>query len=295
MIECVNVHKKYGSHMALNDLSFTLHHGVYGLIGENGAGKSTLFKTLIGEENCSSGKILIDGTEPSEGKLKIGYLPQKFDFFQNISVYDSMEYIGLLKGLEKKEIKEQVSYWLKQVNLWTEKKKKVSALSGGMKQRLGIAQAFLGNPEYILLDEPTVGLDPKERLVFRNLVNEIGANKMILISTHIIDDVQAACENILVLHNGNLLYSGTTQGFIDGVSRPVYTIRIPRAKLAKWNTILNIISIKLFGEELEVRYYENEQELPLLDAKRVDCTLEDAYFFATGMFFRKEDFNELLH
>ena len=287
MIECNNVNKKYGSNIALNDISFNLHHGVYGLIGENGAGKSTLFKTLIGEENCSGGKITIDGSEPCEGKLKIGYLPQKFDFFQNISVYDSMEYIGLLKGMEEKEIKEQVQHWLKQVNLWSERKKKVGVLSGGMKQRLGIAQAFLGDSEYILLDEPTVGLDPKERLVFRNLVNEIGVDKMILISTHIIDDVQAACENILVLHNGNLLYNGTTQGFIDGVSRQVYTIRIPRTEISQWNTVLDIISVKLFGEELEVRYYENERGNSLLDAKKADCTLEDAYFFATGMFYRK--------
>lgn len=294
MIECNNVNKKYGSNIALNDISFNLHHGVYGLIGENGAGKSTLFKTLIGEENCSGGKITIDGSEPCEGKLKIGYLPQKFDFFQNISVYDSMEYIGLLKGMEEKEIKEQVQHWLKQVNLWSERKKKVGVLSGGMKQRLGIAQAFLGDSEYILLDEPTVGLDPKERLVFRNLVNEIGVDKMILISTHIIDDVQAACENILVLHNGNLLYNGTTQGFIDGVSKQVYTARIPRAELSQWNTVLDIISVKLFGEELELRYYENEQGNSL-DGKKAACTLEDAYFFATGMFYRKGVFNEALH
>lgn len=228
MIECMNLVKKYKTNIAINNISFLLKRGVYGLIGENGAGKSTLFKSIIGEERCDSGSIIIDDTEPHEAKLKIGYLPQKFDFFHNISVYDSMEYIGILKGIDSKHIKDQINIWLKQVNLLSEGHKKVGALSGGMRQRLGIAQAFLGDPKYILLDEPTVGLDPNERLAFRNMVNEIGAEKMILISTHIIDDVQATCENIMVLHEGNLLYNGNTQDFITGVDRPVYIAKVPK-------------------------------------------------------------------
>ncbi|MDR2888665.1 MAG: ATP-binding cassette domain-containing protein [Lachnospiraceae bacterium] len=289
MIECNRLIKKYRSHFALKEVSFTLKQGVYGLIGENGAGKSTLFKAIIGEERCDQGEILVDGYRPCEGKLKMGYLPQKFDFFHNLTVYESMDYIGILKGIDRKVLKDKVLFWLKQVNLTEQMHKKVRLLSGGMRQRLGIAQAFMGDPDYILLDEPTVGLDPNERLAFRNMVNETGLDKMILIATHIIDDVQATCENVMVLHHGSLLYNGTTQGFIERVDRPVYTAQIERSALPEWNTLLDIISIKLVNKGMEIRFFgANNQRRPE-NSKRVDCSLEDAYFFATDLFYRKSE------
>ena len=217
MLECKNISQRFQSNNALSEVSLTLNKGVYGLIGENGAGKSTLFKLLIGLMPLQKGSITIDGGPPEKNKLRMGYLPQNFDFFHKLTVYESLEYVGTLKGLSKNVLSEEIHDWLRRVNLLAEKEKKTGALSGGMKQRLGIAQAFLGDPQYVLLDEPTVGLDPKERVAFRNMVNEVGVDRVILISTHIIDDVQAACENILVLHKGKLLYEGATQDFIDSV------------------------------------------------------------------------------
>ena len=287
MLECRNVNQIYKTTHALSDVSFTLDKGVYGLVGENGAGKTTLFKLLTGQMNIQKGNILIDGETPDKGKLRVGYLPQKFDFFHNLRVYESMEYIAALKGVAEERKQEEIDHWLKQVNLFAEKDKKVGSLSGGMRQRLGIAQAFLGDPEYVFLDEPTIGLDPKERVAFRNMVNEVGAEKVIMISTHIIEDVRATCENILVLHKGRILYDGTTQHFIDSMEQKIYTIEIPRKRLAEFSSVLDIISIKLFGEELEIRFVDRKYPIELPNKKLEACTLEDAYFLTTGMFYKK--------
>lgn len=287
MLECKNITQRFQSNNALSDVSLTLNKGVYGLIGENGAGKSTLFKLLMGLIPLQKGSITIDGTTPEKEKLRMGYLPQNFDFFHKLTVYESLEYVGTMKGLSKNVLSEEIYDWLGRVNLLAEKEKKTGALSGGMKQRLGIAQAFLGAPRYVLLDEPTVGLDPKERVAFRNMVNEVGADRVILISTHIIDDVQAACENILVLHKGRLLYEGTTQDFINSVRDGIFTIRIPRRRLSEFSPILDIISIKLLGEELEIRFVDREYSIELPGKTEECCTLEDAYFLTTGMFYKK--------
>lgn len=291
MIECGHLVKKYGKKTALEDVSFKLKKGIYGLIGENGAGKSTLFRMLIGQEKADSGTIKIDGETPDQGKLRIGYLPQKFDFFQNLTVYEGLDYIATLKGIKDNRDKE-IDYWLRQLNLYEQRKKKIKVLSGGMKQRLGIGQAFLGKPDYVILDEPTVGLDPKERLAFRNLVNEIGANTTILIATHIIEDVEAACENILVLNRGKVIYGGKAQDFIQNVKEEIYSVRIPREQIGVLNKKVNIISIKLFGDELEVRYAERNSVLDVSGKRRERCNLEDAYFLATEMIYKKGECHE---
>ncbi|MDL2301997.1 ATP-binding cassette domain-containing protein [Lachnospiraceae bacterium OttesenSCG-928-D06] len=289
MIICKNVSQKYKSNTVLSNINLELKTGVYGLIGENGAGKSTLLKLLIGQISPREGSIRISGKDPKVGKMDMGYLPQKFDFFQNISLYDSLEYVGILKGIHKDKLPLEIEYWLKKMNLLSERKKRVGLLSGGMKQRLGIAQAFIGAPKYVLLDEPTVGLDPRERLAFRNLVNEIGSDKVILISTHIVEDVRATCENIIVLKKGSLLFTGATEDFISGVNKKIYTVHIPKNQLSSLSSCLDIISIKLFGEVLEVRFAENEYSLELKDKKQETCNLEDAYFLTTGMSYKKEE------
>lgn len=289
MIECCNITKKYKNKVALKDVSLQLRGGVYGLIGENGAGKSTLFKLLTGQISADSGQIMIDGMLPQKGKLKIGYLPQKFDFFSNITVFESMIYIGILKGMLETEAVKEALHWLVLMNLAGEKGKKVGSLSGGMKQRLGIAQAFLGDPDYILLDEPTVGLDPKERLAFRNMVNEVGTEKTVLISTHIVEDVEAACENLLVLHEGKLLYSGTTSDFVSSIKENICTVRIPRNRLAEYSSRLDLISIKLFKDEIEIRFADRQNGMFPEGKKTEICCLEDAYFLKTGMLYKKGD------
>lgn len=288
MIVCDHISKRYRKKEALSDVTVSLNRGVYGLIGENGAGKSTLLKSLVGQIVIDRGKIAIDGMEVCDSKSSIGYLPQKFDFFSNISVFDSMQYIGILKGMSEDCIDKEINYWLEQVNLFECKDKKVGTLSGGMRQRLGIAQAFIGNPSYVILDEPTVGLDPKERLAFRNMVNELSTVKTIIISTHIIEDIEATCEYVLVLHNGTLLFDGSTEDFISEYNSKISSFRIPICDLHKYDSMLDIISIKRYGDDVVIRFVDRN-ELPITDKKQEVRNLEDAYFLATRMFYRKGD------
>lgn len=287
MIECNNVSYKYDKYMALSKVSLQLENGVYGLIGENGAGKSTLIKMLVGQNMPTTGTVLVDGSEMKRESLNTGYLPQYFDFFHNLKVLEALEYVGMLKGISEGQIRDEALYWIKQVGLFNECEKKVSALSGGMRQRLGIAQAFLGNPDCIILDEPTVGLDPRERLAFRNMVNELGTNKMIMIATHIIEDVGSTCERIIVLSKGKVLFQGFTKDFIGSIQEKIYTIIIPREKIGEYSEKLNIVSIKLLGNELEIRFvgdnYINSEK-----CKEQQCTLEDAYFIMTGLVYKKD-------
>ena len=291
MIICDQISKKYGKKAALSNVSLSIGKGIYGIIGENGAGKSTLLKLLVGQLGIDQGKITVDGMEISNAKSSIGYLPQEFHFFSNTKVYDSLEYIAILKGMPQKNIDNEIIYWLKQVHLLDYKDKKVGSLSGGMLQRLGIAQAFLGNPPYVILDEPTVGLDPKERLAFRNMINELSTVKTIIISTHIIEDIEASCEYVLVLHNGNLLYKGSTQSFIDHCNSRISTFRIPIYDLCKYDGILDIISLKRYGEEIEIRFVDRGELMLIKNRKQEARNMEDAYFLATNMFYRKGDFS----
>lgn len=286
MIECRNLSYKYDNNTVLSQVSLRLANGVYGLIGENGAGKSTLIKMLVGQNTPTTGTILVDDSELNRATLDVGYLPQYFDFFHNLKVLEALEYVGTLKGIPKKQLEKEALYWLQRVGLSEEAGKKITSLSGGMRQRLGIAQAFLGNPACIILDEPTVGLDPRERLAFRNMVNELGTGKIILIATHIIEDVSSTCEKIIVLRKGQVLYQGATKDFIDTIKEKIYTVVIPREKIGAYSAQLNIVSIKLLGNEIELRFV-GDNRFVLEGSKEQRCTLEDAYFITTGFVYKK--------
>lgn len=205
MIEVINVTKNIGKHTILNNLSFTLEHGVYGLLGPNGAGKTTLMRCLTDLYPINHGEILINGKKAKKRETSIGYLPQFFGLYKELSVWDSMKYFCALKKIKKAAQDNMITECLEKVNMIDRKKVKGKKLSGGMIRRVGIAQALLNSPPLILFDEPTAGLDPEERIKFKNIISGLGTNETVIISTHIVDDIEAACDHVIVMNNGNVI------------------------------------------------------------------------------------------
>lgn len=212
-----NLSKNFGEIQALKNVSLRIEQGMFGLIGRNGAGKTTLMRILATLLNKNGGNVTVCGIpveNPKEIRKIIGYLPQDFSVYPNMSVYEAMDYLGVLSGLTKSVRTERINNLLKKVNLGGSKKLKVKALSGGMKRRLGIAQALLHDPQVLVVDEPTAGLDPEERVRFRNLLHDIAGERIVLLSTHIVEDIEKTCENIAVLNKGELFYTGALKDFI---------------------------------------------------------------------------------
>lgn len=206
--------KQYGNKIAVDRISLKLQPGVYGLLGANGAGKTTLMRMLCGVLRPTSGSVSLDGQDVSteEYRACLGYLPQDFGYYPSFSGEEFLLYLAALKGLEKQEAGRKARELLQLVGLESAAKKKVRTYSGGMKQRLGIAQALLGNPKLLVLDEPTAGLDPKERVRFRNLIAELGKSSIVLLSTHIVSDVEHIADVILMIRDGQLIYEGALDG-----------------------------------------------------------------------------------
>ncbi|HHL31881.1 MAG TPA: ABC transporter ATP-binding protein, partial [Oceanospirillales bacterium] len=208
MLEIKNLSKTYNNGVkAIDGVNLRLKHGMFGLLGPNGAGKSSLMRTIATLQQPDTGSIFFDGIDvlnnPQDLRLKLGYLPQDFDVYPRISALDLLDHMAILKGLNNKsERKKAVEGLLYQTNLYDDRKKTVSSFSGGMRQRFGIAQALLGDPELIIVDEPTAGLDPEERNRFHNLLSDIGENKVVILSTHIVDDVEELCSDFAILANG---------------------------------------------------------------------------------------------
>ena len=205
-----NVSKNYKNKTAINDVSFTLTKGVIGLLGANGAGKSTLMRMMCGILSPSNGEITYDRASVNEKSYRniLGYLPQDFGYYPDFTALDFLLYMSALKGLESKEAKKKSLELLELVGLSDEKMHKIKTFSGGMKQRLGIAQALLNDPEVIILDEPTAGLDPKERVRFRNLIKDLGKDNIVLLSTHIVSDVEKIADRIIVIKEGSVVFDG---------------------------------------------------------------------------------------
>lgn len=207
------VSKQYKNKIAVDRISLTLGKGIYGLLGANGAGKTTLMRMLCGILTPTSGTITYNGRDVSEEEYRavLGYLPQDFGYYPDFNGKDFLLYMAALKGLSKKSAEKKAKELLKLVSLEDVAKKKIKTYSGGMKQRLGIAQALLNEPEILILDEPTAGLDPKERVRFRNLIAELGKENIVILSTHIVSDIDRIADRILMMNNGRLIFNGTKE------------------------------------------------------------------------------------
>ena len=275
-----NLSKNYGKKSALKNVSVTIHSGMYGLLGRNGAGKTSLMRILATLSVPSSGEISMNGIpikETTTIREIVGYLPQDFSFYRNMSVYGAMDYLGLLSNIPDKVRKERISALLEQVNLKENVRTKVKALSGGMKRRLGIAQALLHNPQILIVDEPTAGLDPEERIRFRNLLSEFAEDRIVILSTHISSDVESSCENIGVLDNGRMIWSGGTEGLVKQAEGKVYLISAAKKKdklIKEKYTVLNIIASGS-GTQYRVLSDTPPEEKHILQ----DPTLEDGYMY----------------
>lgn len=231
MIEIKALTKTFGKKTALDNLSVTLEPGVIGLLGPNGSGKTTLLRTLTGLYKTKAGQILLDDkdvTNTDALPAVTGYLPQKFGMFKELSVYDMMDYFAVLKKIPKAERQVEIERVVEFVNLSDRIKDRVGSLSGGMVRRLGIAQAVLGNPKVLLFDEPTAGLDPEERMRFKNMVRQLSVDCTVVISTHIVDDVEALCDHIVVMHKGKVLASKTGPELAAVAEGKVYRISAER-------------------------------------------------------------------
>ena len=275
-----NLSKNYGRKAALKNVSVTIHSGMYGLLGRNGAGKTSLMRILATLSVPSGGEVSMNGIPINEtGKIReiVGYLSQNFSFYRNMSVYDAMDYLGLLSNLPDKIRKERIASLLEQVNLKENMRTKIKALSGGMKQRLGIAQALLHDPQILIVDEPTAGLDPEERIRFRNMLSEFAEDRIVILSTHISSDVETSCENIGVLDNGKMIWNGAAEELIKQAEGKVYLISAEKKQdkiIREKYTVLNIIASGS-GTQYIVLSETLPEEKHILQAP----TLEDGYMY----------------
>lgn len=272
--------KKYGKKTALNKADLSASNGIYGLLGPNGAGKTTMIRILAGILTPDSGKITFDGENYLRNiekfRYKMGYLPQEFGSFKRLTVLECMDAIAVLKGLKLSSArKEEIERLLKEVNLYEEKSKKVGALSGGMKRRLGIAQSMLANPSIIMVDEPTSGLDPEERIRFRGLIRRIAAERIILLSTHIMEDVRNNCDGLALIKNGQIEQFEGFSELEKKAEGKVWSLVANKDEYASLSKSLRILSTNTIAEGLELRIYSEIQ--PSDEAVLVRPTVEEGY------------------
>ena len=253
-IKIEGLNQYYGRKQALKDVNLYIKTGMFGLLGRNGAGKTTLMKVLATLLKKSEGNVSICGIpveDAREIRRIVGYLPQEFSMYPNMTVYEAMDYLGVLSGMDQKSRKQKIPKLLYKVNLQEDQKKKVKALSGGMKRRLGIAQAILHDPKILIVDEPTAGLDPEERVRFRNLLCEIAKDRIVILSTHIVGDIEATCEDIAVLDEGSLIYQGTVAELTSLAEGKVYMAEISRKELEALKEKYMVTSMLTLGNYLK--------------------------------------------
>jgi len=277
-----NLSKTYSTGVqALKDVSLNIENGMFGLLGPNGAGKSTLMRILATLQEADSGSVLLEDIDvlkqKNEVKRILGYLPQEFGFYPKENAYNLLEHFTLLKGVQDKKVrKARVEELLKKVNLWKNRKIKLNEFSGGMKQRFGIALALLGNPKLIIVDEPTAGLDPAERNRFHNLLSEIGENVIVILSTHIVDDVSDLCENMAIINNGEIVLKDKTHQAIKKLNGKIWEKQISKPDLTNYKKEYSVISTRLFAGKTFIRLYSNSN--PDNGFISVKTILEDVYF-----------------
>lgn len=278
-----NLSKTYSNGVkALSNINLTISQGMFGLLGPNGAGKTTLMKTIATIQEADEGQIFFDNMnifeDPLALKKHLGYLPQDFGFYPSEKAIDLLDHFAVLKGIaEKKQRKEIVEYYLEKVNLKNSAKKKIVTFSGGMRQRFGIALALIGNPRLIIVDEPTAGLDPEERNRFHNLLSELSEETIVIISTHIVDDVSQLCKDMAIINQGKILYQQNPLIAVDEMAQKVYEKNILKQELSQYSKNYKILSSRLFAGQTIIRIFSEND--PAQGFKQVSPVLEDVYFY----------------
>ncbi|EGT4018908.1 ABC transporter family protein [Clostridioides difficile CD45] len=277
-LEIRNLNFNYKNKKALDNINLTLTDGVVALLGPNGAGKSTLMRLLVTLYETSIGEIELNNIKYSKNnekiKANVGYVPQDFDMYNNINGQEYLEFVAKMRDVSKNDLKKHIQKVVSKVNLDKFINKKIGTYSGGVKRRLGIAQALIGDSKLIVMDEPTVGLDPEQRNEFRRLLPEISKNSIVLISTHIVEDIQFNCDKLIILNQGKILYDGTINKFIDMVE--VYSVVVSNDEFEYLERNIDIIDYRRVKDGVQVKYIGKNTE-KLKDSLRIDTTLQDAY------------------
>ena len=283
-LQMVNLTKRFGDFTAVDNMNLRIANGVYGLLGVNGAGKTTLMRMICTLLTPTSGKILCDGKDilKMEGEYRnlLGYLPQEFGFYPEFSVKDYLLYIASLKGVRPVVAKKRVKELLSQVGLSKAANKKMKKLSGGMKRRVGIAQAILNNPKILILDEPTAGLDPTERVRFRNLISELSKERIVILSTHIVSDVEYIANEIWLMKNGRLVQQGSLNDVLDSMPEKVWSLVTSQAEAAKLTKQYKVSNMKTDRDGVELRIIS--AQAPCDYAKVLQPNLEDVFLYYFG-------------
>lgn len=280
-LQLQNLRKQYGTKCAVDHVSIHLKPGVYGLLGANGAGKTTLMRMICGVLKPTSGSIRLDGKTIQElGEryyTHLGYMPQDFGFYPDFTAREFMLYMAAVKGLDKKHAKARTEELLELVNLRDVADKKVRSYSGGMKQRLGIAQAELNDPDILILDEPTAGLDPKERVRFRNIISDFAKDKIVILSTHIVSDVSYIADTILMMKQGNILLQGPMETVTNSIQGKVWEVMVDERKAAQYSRNLHVVNLHHEGKLVRLRIVDDTAPAP--DASIVEPGLEDLFLY----------------
>ncbi len=283
-LELNDISKMYGAFYALKDISVTLENGVYGILGANGAGKTTLINILIGVIQENSGFILLDGKNIKKMGTdyldKIGYLPQYPQFYPNFKMREFLDYMCCIKGISKKQRRERIDFAIEQVNLQEHEKKRIRELSGGMRQRLGIAQAILNNPEILVLDEPTAGLDPGERIRFRNIISRLSKDRMVMVATHIVSDIEYIANEVLILQNGCLVQKGTIEELCAEVEGKVWQLSLEEKDISGFVNRFLVANMKREGNKISMRIISDDK--PDEMAVYIKPQLEDVFLLVFG-------------
>lgn len=279
-----NITKVFKDKIAVNDFNVILTSGVYGLLGPNGAGKTSLMRIIADVSNATSGEVYLNGKSKTElgadYRDVLGYLPQDVGFYKSFTAQKFLEYVATLKGIDKEKASIKIDKLLKFVNLEKDRKRKIGKFSGGMKQRLGIAQALLNDPKILILDEPTAGLDPNERIRFKNLIAEISRDKIVILSTHIVSDVEFIANEILIMRDGELVEKATPVEMLNSIRGKVHSLKIKEDLLHKVQSKFKVSNIIRDHEHIMVRVVGDEN--PLIDGVEVideSPNLEDLFLY----------------
>lgn len=276
-----NLYKSYRNKEALKNINISMKQGTYGLLGENGAGKSTLMRILTTVDFQTEGKVTFNGEDivklDEKYRNLLGYMPQDYSVFPSFTAKDFLEYMGALKGISKEELKKRIPEVLEIVNLSDLAHKKVKTFSGGMKRRVGIAQAILNDPKILILDEPTAGLDPKERIRFSNIISAMSEDKIVILSTHIVSDIEAIANDLIIIKEGEILELEKIDNLVGRVKGKVWGALIDQTTFVKLNNERQIIHRKQQGKDILVRYAGEKYEG--IANKSLDPSLEDYYMY----------------